>query len=112
MKKFIKFCIEMRSENNNPNSYTKYPIYKEIDIQDNDDYSIYCSKLREWLIKNVVDQEGYVFYFDDFSVADKAILVVLEENKLKDEYHALYKTSIKVFVNTLCEEFSKVKVKQ
>lgn len=112
MKKFIKFCIEMRSENSNPNSYTKCPIYKKIDIQDNDDYSIYCRKFREWLIKNVVDQEGYVFYFDDFSVADKAILVVLEENKLKDEYHALYKTSIKAFVNTLCEEFSKVKVKQ
>ena len=102
----------MRSENNNPNLYTKYPIYKEIDIQDNNDYSIYCRKFREWLIRNVVDQEGYVFIFDDFSVADKAILVVLEENKLKDEYHALYKTSIKTFVNTLCEEFSKVKVKQ
>lgn len=68
MKILMKFCIEMRSENNNPNSYTKYPIYKEIDIQDNDDYSIYCREFREWLIKNVVDQEGYAFYFDDFQL--------------------------------------------
>lgn len=112
MKILMTFFIEMRSENNNPNSYTKYPIYKEIDIQDNDDYFIYCREFREWLIKNVVDQEDCVVCFDDFSVADKVILVVLEENKLKDEYHVLYKTSIKAFVNTLCEEFSKVKVKQ
>ena len=77
MKILMTFFIEMRSENNNPNSYTKYPIYKEIDIQDNDDYFIYCREFREWLIKNVVDQEDCVVCFDDFSVADKEILVVL-----------------------------------